>query len=80
MSICTLADLRTRLDDALSALPGETATPADTWDAFEMLCIAELDAMHDQFAPEILQDYMLVLLDWKRLTLGLEPFPESGCE
>ena len=69
----SLKDVRTRLGDALEALPGEPATPADTWERYLMLCIAELDCLHDQFAPEILQDYMAVLLDWKRLALGLEP-------
>ena len=70
----SLKSVRARLEDALEALPGERGTPAKTWDAFEMLCIAELDSTHDQFAPQVLQDYMLVLLDLKRLTLGLEPF------
>ena len=73
MSIRSLAEVRTRLDDALAALPGEPASPADTWDAYEMLCIAELDASHNQFTPGILEEYLMVLLNLKMLELGILP-------
>ena len=71
----SLAEVRTRLEEALEALPGEPATAADIWEQYLMLCIAELDAIHDQFADQILQDYLAALLDLKRLALGLEPLP-----
>ena len=69
----SLSGVRTRLDDALAALPGEPASPADTWDAYEMLCIAELDASHDQFAPGLCEEYLMTLLHVKKLELGLLP-------
>ena len=76
MTIRNLAEVRVRLEEALDACPEECATPADTWNRLEMLCIAELDSIHDQleFAPEpLLQEYLAALLQLKRLELGLPP-------
>ena len=67
-----LAGVRTRLEDALEGL-GKPASPAETWERFEMLCIAELDAFHDQFAPGILEEYLMTLLYVKQLELALLP-------
>ena len=72
-TIRSLVEIRTRLDDALAALPGELETPADIWDAYEMLCIAELDSSHDQFTAGILEEFLMTLLNLKMLELGLLP-------
>ena len=76
MTIRSLAEVGAHLEEAYGLLPGEAAGPADAFVRYEMLCIAELDAYHDQFAPGLLQEYLETKLYIFQLEHGLLPLTD----
>jgi len=70
MTIRTLAEVGARLEDAVRSLPDDGH---DLFDRYEMVAIQILDSEFPDFAPGLLERYLSVYLDLKRLELGSEP-------
>ena len=51
MNICPLAEVGTRLEKAVSLLPGEPSDATEMFDRFEQVAIAILDSEHTDFLP-----------------------------
>ena len=71
MAIRSLAEVRTRLEEAVMALPGERVDSADLYDRYEEMAIQTLDSAHSEFAEGLLQEYLETYLNLKRLELAL---------
>ena len=69
----SLSGVRARLEDAVSHLPGDAASPQDTFDRIEMVAIAILDSEHADFPPGLLEEYLMTRLYLAQLELGLLP-------
>ena len=76
MNIRNLAEVGTRLEEAVALLPGEPATPAETFDRYESVAIAILDSEHTDFTTGQLEEYLQTLLYKRQLELSLIPFPD----
>lgn len=76
MTIRSLAEVRARLEEAVSGLPVRATDPADLIDQFEEVAIQILDSEHEAFIPGELHEYLETYLYLKRLELGLVPFPD----
>ena len=68
MNIRSLAEVGARLEEAVS---GDTSTPQELYERYEMLAIQILDSEFDNYADGILEEYLLGYLNSKRLELGL---------
>ena len=73
MNIRTLAEVGTRLEEAVGLLPGEPACPAEIFQAHESVATAILDSEYMDFESGLLEEYLMTLLHLKRLELGLSP-------
>jgi len=76
MTIRSLSEIRSRLEEAVALLPGDPAGPEELAERFEEVAIAILDSEHTDFIPGELQEYLETLLYLKRLELHLIPFPD----
>jgi hypothetical protein len=70
MTIRTLAEVGARLEETVKGLPGDGH---DLFDRYEMVAIQILDSEFPDFAPGLLERYLSIYLDLKRLELGSEP-------
>jgi hypothetical protein len=80
MNIRSLAEVATRLEEAVSLLPGEPANPSETFDRYESMAIAILDSEHTDFIPGQLEEYLQTLMYKRQLELDLVPFPDPEHE
>ena len=71
MTIRSLAEVGVRLEKAVSALPGEAATPADKYQRYEDMATAILDSEFENYEYGMLQEYLMTYLYLKRLELGV---------
>jgi len=71
MTIRSFAEVGARLEKAVSALPGEAATPADLYDRYEMLATAILDSEFENYEYGMLEEYLMTYLYLKRLELNI---------
>jgi hypothetical protein len=76
MNIRSLAEVATRLEKAVSLLPGDPANSAEIFDRYESVAIAILDSEHTDFIPGQLEEYLQTLMYKRQLELGLIPFPD----
>ena len=76
MNICPLAEVGTRLEKAVSLLPGEPSDATEMFDRFEQVAIAILDSEHTDFLPGELEEYLQSKIYIRQLELGLIPFPD----
>lgn len=76
MTIRDLAEVRTRLEEAVVGLPGEPADAAELFDRYEQVAIQVLDSEFDDYTPGLLQEYLMTLLYLRQLELGLIAFPD----
>tara|TARA_R110001592_G_scaffold254940_1_gene518475 strand:- start:9150 stop:9392 length:243 start_codon:yes stop_codon:yes gene_type:complete len=75
MPIRDLAEVRTRLEEAVAGLPGEPADAAKLFDRYEQMAIQILDSEFGDYTPGELQEYLMTLLYLRQLELGLISFP-----
>ena len=78
--IRSLAEVRTCLEEAVSGLPVEPASPAELFDRLEEVSIQVLDSEFADFTPGVLEEYLATYLYLRQLELGLLPFPDLGEE
>lgn len=71
MAIRALAEVCARLEEAVSRISGDPASPQDLFDRYEMTAIQILDSEHGHFEPDVLQEYLLNLLHQRQKELGL---------
>ena len=71
-----LAEVGTRLEKAVSLLPGEPSDATEMFDRFEQVAIAILDSEHTDFLPGELEEYLQSKIYIRQLELGLIPFPD----
>jgi hypothetical protein len=76
MTISKLAEVRARLDKSAQRLTSKPPDTQEEFDQYESLAIAILDSEHEDFAPGILEEYLMTLLYLKQLELGL--LPDTG--
>ena len=67
----SLAEVRTRLEDAVVALPGLPTTPEELYDRYEEIAIGILDSEEADYAPGVLLAFLECLLYERRLLAGL---------
>ena len=73
-----LAEVDVRLEEAVAALPGEPADPAELYDRYEMVAIQILDSEAEEYTPGVLEEYLLARLAQIQLCLSVNPdYPES---
>lgn len=75
MTIRDIAEVRTRLDDAVAARSGDVTNPAELLDITEQLSIQMLDSEHDCYPPGHLQELLMSYLYIRQIELGLLPCP-----
>ncbi len=80
MHHCSLAEVRARLEEAVSALPGSPDDPQAQFDRLEEVAIQVLDSEFDDFTPGALAEYLNTYLYLRQLELGLVAFPDPGEE
>ena len=76
MNICSLAEVRLRLENAVAGPPAPGTDTADLFDRYEEIAIQVLDSEFSNYTPGALEEYLQTLLYLKRLELGLIPFPD----
>jgi hypothetical protein len=79
MTIRNLAEVRTRLEEAVAGLPGEPTGPAELFDLYEEIAIEVLDSEFGNYPAGALEDYLQRYLYLKRLELDLihGPYPQQ---
>ena len=80
MTICLLAEVGARLEEAYKLLPGEPADAEEAFERYESIAIAILDSEHTDFIPGQLEEYLQTLMYKRQLELDLIPFPDPGEE
>ena len=73
MNICSLAEVRLRLEHAVAGPPAPGTNAADLFDRYEEFAIQVLDSEFSNYAPGALEEYLHIYLQLKRLELGLPP-------
>jgi hypothetical protein len=76
MNICSLAEVRLRLDQAVAGPPAPGTNAADLFDRYEEIAIQVLDSEFSNYTPGALEEYLQTYLYLKQLELGLIPFPD----
>ena len=72
MTTRNLAEVRTRLEEVVARLPGETATsPQAQFDRLEEVAIQILDSEHGDYTPGMLQELLMSYLYIRQIELGL---------
>ncbi len=72
-----IAAVRTRLEEAVARLPGETATsPQAQFDCLEEVSVQILDSEFEDYPPGMLQELLMSYLYIRQIELGLLPFPD----
>jgi hypothetical protein len=76
MNICSLAEVRLRLDQAVAGPPAPGTNAADLFDRYEEIAIQVLDSEFSNYKPGALEEYLETYLYLKQLELGLIQFPD----
>jgi hypothetical protein len=76
MNICSLAEVRLRLEQAVAGPPAPETNAADLFDRYEEIAIQVLDSEFTNYTPGALEEYLQTYLYLKQLELGLIPFPD----
>ncbi|TCO73692.1 hypothetical protein [Chromatocurvus halotolerans] len=71
MTIRSLAEVGARLEEAVALLPGEPDSPQDLYDRYEEMAIAILDSEHADWPAGLLEEYLMLWLQIRRLELGV---------
>lgn len=71
MSIRLLEDVRDHIEGVVADRLSECRTAAEVYDRFEEISILVLDSEAADWAPGILEKYLVTYLQLKRLELGL---------
>ena len=77
MNICSLAEVRLRLDDAVAGPPAPGTNAADLFDRYEEIAIQVLDSEFSNYKPGALEEYLETYLYLKQLELDLVQFPDT---
>ncbi|WOJ92918.1 hypothetical protein R0135_14140 [Congregibacter variabilis] len=77
MTIRSLAEVGARLEEAVAHLPGDPDSPQDLYDRYEMVAIAMLDSEHADWPEGMLQKYLMLWLQLRRMELGLKLFADD---
>lgn len=72
----SLAEVRVRVEEAVSALSVTATSASELFDRYEEVAIQVLDSEHGNYTPGALQEYLETFLYLKRLELDLVPFPD----
>jgi hypothetical protein len=72
MNIRTLAEVGTRLEETVTGLLDDDATPLDTYLMFENIGISILDSEFTDHPEGVLAHYLQAVLLQKRLELGVD--------
>ena len=80
MNICSLAEVRLRLDDAVAGPPAPGTNAADLFDRYEEIAIQVLDSEFSNDKPGALEEYLETYLYLKQLELDLVHFPDPRVE
>ena len=73
----SLAEVRSRLEQAVSALPVDATNASELFDRYEEVAIQVLDSEHGNYTPGALEEYLNTYLYLKRLELGLQRLTEA---
>jgi hypothetical protein len=76
MNICSLAEVRLRLEEAVAGPPAPGTSATDLFDRYEEIAIQVLDSEFSNYTPGALEEYLQTYLYLKQLELGLIPFPD----
>jgi hypothetical protein len=76
MNICSLAEVRLRLENAVAGPPAPGTNAADLFNRYEEIAIQVLDSEFSNYTPGALEEYLQTYLYLKQLELGLIPFPD----
>jgi hypothetical protein len=76
MNICSLAEVRLRLENAVAGPPAPGTNATDLFDRYEEIAIQVLDSEFTNYTPGALEEYLQTYLYLKQLELGLIPFPD----
>ena len=76
MNICSLAEVRLRLEQVVAGPPAPGTNAADLFDRYEEIAIQVLDSEFSNYTPGALEEYLQTYLYLKQLELGLIPFPD----
>ena len=76
MNICSLAEVRLRLEHAVAGPPAPGTNATDLFDRYEEIAIQVLDSEFSNYTPGALEEYLQTYLYLKQLELGLIPFPD----
>ena len=80
MNICSLAEVRLRLEDAVAGPPAPGTNAADLFDRYEEIAIQVLDSEFSNYTPGALEEYLQTYLYLKQLELDLVQFPDPRAE
>ncbi|AQA20025.1 hypothetical protein BST95_19045 [Halioglobus japonicus] len=75
MTIRDIAEVRPRLEKAVSGLAGDAPEPTDLLNRYEMVSTAMLDSEHDWYPPGHLQELLMSYLYIRQIELGLLECP-----
>ncbi len=73
----TLREVRARLEEAVSLLPGSTGSPQDRYNQYEEVAIAILDSEHSEFPPGLLEAYLQTYLHLTAMEMGVPQSPAA---
>jgi hypothetical protein len=80
MNICSLAEVRLRLEEAVAGPPAPGTNAADLFDRYEEIAIQVLDSEFSNYKPGALEEYLETYLYLKQLELDLVQFPDPRGE
>ena len=80
MTICSLAEVRLRLEDAVAGPPAPGTDAADLFDRYEEIAIQVLDSEFSNYKPGALEEYLETYLYLKQLELDLVQFPDTRAD
>ena len=72
-----IAEVRARLEKAVSGLPGESADSAELFNRTEQVAIQILDSEFEDYPPGLLQELLMSYLYIRQIELGLITGPDS---
>ncbi len=76
MTICSLAEVRLRLEQVVAGPPAPGTNAADLFDRYEEIAIQVLDSEFSNYTPGALEEYLQTYLYLKQLELGLIQFSD----
>jgi hypothetical protein len=80
MNICSLAEVRLRLEQVVAGPPAPGSNAADLFDRYEEIAIQVLDSEFNNYKPGALEEYLETYLYLKQLELDLVQFPDPRAE